>query len=59
MRAKGPPNAPEVGDRVRLRGRIATGIVQSINKLSWVQVKWETGAGGPTLVHLFELEKLI
>jgi hypothetical protein len=52
------PNLPLVGDRVKLRGREPTGTVHKINDIKWVHVEWDEGSTGPTICHLFELEKI-
>ncbi len=50
--------SPEIGDKVRLRGRIPEGILQKINKENlWCRVDW-TNIDGPTFCHYQELEKI-
>lgn len=54
---KAPINTPERGDRVRLRGKAATGELLTIEpERLWAHVKWDES--GPKYVHLHELEKL-
>lgn len=50
---------PEIGDKVKLRGREPVGTLKSINDRSWAKVEWEAGKEGPRFVHLQELEKLL
>ncbi len=45
---------PKPGDRVALRGRSSTGVMEWVNSLFWCRVKWDDG--GPGLCHLFELQ---
>lgn len=56
--SKAPPNLPELNDRVKMRGKQFTnGIVKFINpENNWTRVEWEKE--GPTLCHLYELEKI-
>lgn len=60
---KQPPNTPRVGDRVKLRGKAATGVLNFVNVNLWSTVKWDEGVdlglGAPRIVHLFELEKIL
>ena len=56
--SKVPPNLPEVGDRVKLRGRDYFGkLVRIIPDKNWAAVEWEKDKTGARIVHLFELEK--
>ena len=57
---KGPPDAPEKGDRAEMRGNPdLTGTVLSINpENNWVRMAWDEGKTGPRLCHRFELRKI-
>lgn len=57
--SKPPVDTPKVGDRVRLRGRLATGLLTKVDARKWADVAWEADAAGPKIVHLFELEQVI
>ncbi len=55
--AKRPKDAPEIGDRVQLRGSHMQGVLQQVNvENDWASVKWDVR--GPVICHLFELKKL-
>ena len=55
---KAPPNLPNVGDKVKLRGMKLEGTVLSIkHENNWTRVKWDEHSG-PEICHLFELEKI-
>jgi hypothetical protein len=58
--SKKPKNkheAPERGDRVRLRGRPNYGTLTKYNPDSdWATVEWENG--GPKICHRRELERI-
>jgi hypothetical protein len=57
--SKPPVKTPVVGDRVRLRGRGATGVLRAVRENNkWSDVEWDINAPGPLIVHLFELEQL-
>lgn len=57
--SKPPVKTPSVGDRVRLRGRSATGVLRSVRENNkWSDVEWDANTPGPRIVHLFELEQL-
>ena len=57
-RAKAPPNLPDLNDRVRLRSKGIEGRVVFVNpENNWARVEWESK--GPTLCHLYELEKIV
>lgn len=56
-KSKGPMNPPVVGDRVKLRGKAASGTLTHMNDRKWARVDWDENARGPLVVHLFELEK--
>jgi hypothetical protein len=54
---KRPPNTPDRGDKVRLRGRAHEGVLVKYDPESlWSTVEWE--AQGPKVCHLYELEKV-
>ena len=53
-----PTNIPNVGDRVKLRGRKSIGLLEGVNDRQWAIVAWDAELPGPKIVHLFELEKL-
>ena len=62
--AKPPSNLPSEGDKVKLRGRNAIGRLTHISTVDippifsqWANVKWDEGNKGPTVCHLYELEK--
>lgn len=56
--SKKPMNVPGVGDRVRLRGKAAKGVLTDIDtRTHWSKVDWDWGHEGPQVVHLHELEK--
>ena len=55
---KTAPAAPVAGDRVRLKGRVPTGTLASVNRLNWAKVMWDKGNEETSLVHLAELEKI-
>lgn len=62
--AKSPPNLPVEGDRVKLRGREAVGRLVQVSTIDippihsqWANVKWDSGCKGPSVCHLYELEK--
>ena len=54
--AKKPNNTPQVGDQVRLRGRLPTGILKRTDDRLWAFVEWKDQ--GPKICHLHELEKI-
>lgn len=54
--SKPPVNTPAPGDRVKLRGRDSIGVLDRVDSRLWSWVKW--AGRGPTICHLFELEKL-
>lgn len=58
MMAKQPPNAPERGEAVRLRGKPeVTGTLKKYDPESqWATVDWIDNKG-PRVCHRFELEK--
>jgi hypothetical protein len=57
---KAPPNLPEVGDRVRLRGNDCVGkLVRLIPDHPWAVVEWDKDKVGARVVHLLELEQLV
>lgn len=59
MPHKHPPRVPpERGDRVRLRGRDATGVLKTIGSRGWACVDWDVVGAGPRFVHLGELERV-
>jgi hypothetical protein len=54
-----PPNTPDVGDRVRLRGRDPRGVLSRVDERKWSWVDWDADAvAGPKIVYLFELERI-
>ena len=55
---KVPPNLPEVGDRCKMRGRNFAGILQKLNLELWAWVDWNGHEHGPSICHLYELEKI-
>ena len=49
--------AVKVGDRVKLRGRLPTGVLRHVDPVSkWARVEWDSEAVGPQIVHFKELE---
>jgi hypothetical protein len=58
--AKAPPNVPERGDSVRLRGRMGRlgKLLKYDPESNWATVEWNEGSGPkPKMCHRFELEK--
>jgi hypothetical protein len=58
---KAPPNLPERGDRVSLRGRYgerAGVLVKMDDETLWASVEWDDELG-PKMAHLYELEKYV
>lgn len=56
--ATGWLNLPDLNDRVRLRSKGIEGRVVFVNpENNWARVEWEEK--GPTLCHLYELEKVV
>ena len=54
--AKPPPNLPESGDRVKMRGRANRGTLKTLSpETKQCAVDWDRS--GPRLCHLHELEK--
>jgi hypothetical protein len=53
-----PLNTPDVGDRVRLRGRKSRGLLNRVDADKWSFVWWDADAQGPKICHLFELERI-
>lgn len=56
--SKPPPNLPDIGDRVKLRGQNPRGVLEFFDNRKWAQVRWDEAFVGPALVHLHELEKI-
>ena len=57
---KPPPNTPNVGDDVKLRGRVSFGCLTELNERNlWARVDWDptVAANCPKLCHLYELER--
>lgn len=58
LNPKPPPNIPAIGERCKLRGRPARGWLRKVNELNrWADVEWDADARGPSVVHLWELER--
>lgn len=56
---KAPSNIPELGERCKLRGRPASGVVEKIiREWQWAIVKWDEGITAPRIVHHHELERV-
>lgn len=55
--ARAPINTPDVGDRVKLRGREFAGKLAHVSGNKWSEVHWDD-APGPKICHLHELERL-
>lgn len=53
-----PPNSPLVGNKVKLRGKDARGVLIWVNGRNWAQVAWDLDWTGPSIVHLHELETI-
>lgn len=55
---RAPPNTPERGDLVKLRGRVGyKGILVKYDpETNWATVSWDFGHG-PKMCHRFELER--
>lgn len=51
--------APKRGERCKLRGRPATGVLKTFNELKWAVVEWDADARGPKFIHLNELEAVV
>lgn len=49
---------PTEGDRVKLRGRDAVGVLHKLGgpERKWASVRWDVKLSAPGLVHLHELE---
>lgn len=57
--AKPPPNLPDPGDRVRLRGRPgSTGTLVALRSNNWATLDWDAGVHEAEICHLYELEKV-
>jgi hypothetical protein len=56
--SKAPKNLPEVGERVKLRGRTATGKMVALSERGWADVEWDAEHTAPVICHLHELERL-
>jgi len=56
--SKAPPNTPERGDRVRLRGKdFGEGVLKKFDpETNWSTVEWDED--GPKVCHRFELERV-
>lgn len=56
--AKAPPNIPQPGDRVRLRGRPPKGYLRHVDERQWSWVWWDVENSAPKITHLYELERV-
>lgn len=53
---KPPPNTPDEGDRVCLRGNAsATGLLSRVGQADWSWVDWDPGVKAPRIIHRYEL----